>query len=266
MSALDPDQQRWLDAAGELTPEKSLARIEATAKQLLTGITLITTALTGFGVVNADRLRATPRLLGASIGLTALSMALALWATMGRATQVNLNDLDAIRDFYSSKIRRAARLVGLSGLTFVAALTWASAVAIADAQPAPAVSPAIQVQWTRDGGGLKLSVHGDVADATHGSLARLVAITTRDGKQLTLLNDESIVDASGKASFANSVSPMAGTGEVIITVSTDGTTPQSRTLTTEPPSGAATPAPAATSVAAAQITPLLQSPNGGGGP
>jgi hypothetical protein len=238
--ALPPTAQVFLDAGRTLTPDKSLANIGATAKQLIAGVATISTVLTGLGLFKSDSLKGPWWAYMIPIVLTALSVVLATLATAVHRASVKLAVVEDLEAFFTREIRRRARFVQWGTLCFVAALVWAGLVtAWFGARPAPsAVSPVVRAQWSGTGNAAKLTVTATVSNATAGDVATMTVTGTRAGAPVALLTDQAVVDAAGTASFDDDIADVAGLTQVQITVG-------GRTITTTRSVPAATPAPSA---------------------
>jgi hypothetical protein len=108
----DPRVSAWQALADELTPAKSLARIEAATTRVLGNVSLVGTLLTGAGLLAAGLPRAgnasTP-LAVAAVVAAVLAVAAALTAQVLTVRRgVNTNNLVEVKAWYRSQFRRRA--------------------------------------------------------------------------------------------------------------------------------------------------------------
>jgi hypothetical protein len=118
-------------AALDLGPEKSLSRIEASAKLLIASVTVFGSVLGGFGALGSDVVAEHPALAVPSVVLVAISLALAVWAVVPAPTAVNVDDLEDLRRYYSRQIAIRGWLVRIAGILFGFALVAAILPALA---------------------------------------------------------------------------------------------------------------------------------------
>lgn len=218
--ALPPTAQIFLDAGKTLTPDKSLANIGSTAKQLIAGVATVSTVLTGLGLFKSDSLKGPWWAYMIPIVLTALSVVLATLATAVHLDSVRLSVVEDLETFFTREIRRRSRLVQWGTLCFVAALVWAGLVtAWFGARPGPnPISPVVRAQWSGTGDSAKLAVTATVSHGTPGDLLTLTVTGTRAGAPVALLTDQTVVDAAGSASFNDDITDVRGLTQAQITV------------------------------------------------
>jgi hypothetical protein len=130
----------WQAAAAELTPARSLARIDDHAKQILTTISLVGTLLTGLGIIAGTRLQhSTPaRILAiAAVATAALAVVIAWWCQLLRIrTRFHSHNLIEVKDWYHQQFRRADGVWAAGALLLAAILlaTTAAMIALDSAQ------------------------------------------------------------------------------------------------------------------------------------
>jgi hypothetical protein len=113
----------WENAAKELSPDNSLARIAANARFTVATVTAVGTALTALGIVtvqtvNTDRISRVFAISSACAGLLAVLLALLYLAL--RIRLVNPQDLVQVEEWYRSELRRTWLAVAASWLLIVA--------------------------------------------------------------------------------------------------------------------------------------------------
>jgi hypothetical protein len=201
-SAPDPITQMWITAAKELAPDKSLQRVQDSAKWLFTSIGAVTALITGFGLISGDRLRANPVALVVAIVLAALSLFLAMVSLVVNPRNVRIESIDSVRSYYEHDLRWKGRLVQAGGICFAAALIAGALAASLGAAPGPTVSPITSAHWSGTGASSKLSVTTAVSGAPAGAVITLI-VTAPGGGGTTILADETRADATGKGSLAD---------------------------------------------------------------
>jgi hypothetical protein len=148
------DDRVWATLAGELTPAKSLERVDTATDRVVRTVTIIGTLLGGLGVFGATK----PSVSGparwitiAAVACAALAVACALAAQILTITRhLNPENLAAVRAWYKRRIdtrgypTRAATVLLLAGAVLAGA---AAIVALATATPS---QPAIAVTRSLD--------------------------------------------------------------------------------------------------------------------
>jgi hypothetical protein len=104
-TSVGPATRLWQDAASELTPAKSLARINDNAKFLAGSVTTVGSLFTGFGLLTIDRLR--PDGLPFSVALVAscvavLAVLVALASLVLRMKTLRISNLREVEDWFKS--------------------------------------------------------------------------------------------------------------------------------------------------------------------
>ena len=117
-------ERRWQRAAGELTPEKSLARASSNGRFLVGLVVLVSSLITGFGTIalNSVTLRSTSRAVVVLVVLLVTSsVSLALSSLVLRTGRVAIGDLVDVERWYTSEFRRMRR-IAWAGWLLVAAI------------------------------------------------------------------------------------------------------------------------------------------------
>jgi hypothetical protein len=148
------DEDRvWVDLAGELTPAKSLERVDTATARVVSTVTVIGTLLGGFGVFGATQ----PSVSGAARWITiaavacaALAVACALAAQILTITRhLNPENLAAVRAWYKRRIdtrgypTRAATVLLLIGAVLAGAAAIVALATAVPSQPTIAVTRAL---------------------------------------------------------------------------------------------------------------------------
>lgn len=158
-------QRAWAELGAELTPAKSLQRLDAATARVVSTISVVATLLTGFGLVAAglSSLPGAGRVLAAiAAGLAFLAVLAALAAQTVTITRgLNPRDLRAVERWYRRRFAfRAPLTVAASVLLVLASAAAGTAVLIALGTGAGA--PTISVTRTPEPSGPGTSVTVDV--------------------------------------------------------------------------------------------------------
>jgi hypothetical protein len=148
------DEDRvWADLAGELTPAKSLERVDTATDRVIRTVTIIGTLLGGLGVFGATK----PSVSGparwitvAAVACAALAVACALAAQVLTITRhLNPENLAAVRAWYKRRIdtrgypTRAATVLLLMGAVLAGAAAIVALATATPSQPTIAVTRAL---------------------------------------------------------------------------------------------------------------------------
>jgi hypothetical protein len=136
------DDRLWRDATAELTPARSLARIDDHAKQVLGTISVVGTLLTGLGLIAGTRLEHSTvgRWLAiAAVGAAALAVVVAWWYQLLRLTAgFRPGNLIDVKHWYEQQFRRAYGVWAAGVLLLVAIVLAATgAMVVLAAGPPP---------------------------------------------------------------------------------------------------------------------------------
>lgn len=129
-----------VEAAAELAPHLSLARVEATAKLVLATVALLGTLLTGFGALGSAVVADHPLWALPSLLLAATSVTLATLAAVGKKDAVNVDDLNEVECYYATQIAYRGAMVRWAGIALAAALLLAALPLARSAMTSEAVS------------------------------------------------------------------------------------------------------------------------------
>jgi hypothetical protein len=132
----DPRVLAWQALAEELTPAKSLARVDAAANRVLTSVTVVGTVLTGLGLLAAGR--PTRNAVAGGLSLAAV-MAAVLAVACALTAQVltirrglNTNNLVAVRAWHHDQFRRRAYPARAASVLLTVAILLAGGAATAE--------------------------------------------------------------------------------------------------------------------------------------
>jgi len=174
----------WEAAAAELTPHKSLERVDARAQQVLGTVSVVGIVLTAFGLV-AGTLLGPPSAASwvAQIAAAAalLAVMLALGASLLRVTPAltpgNLLEVEA---WYRAQFRRAYAVVA-AGWLLVGALALAAIAAALLLARGDAVNPVISMALAGVGAEAKLVVRVEFSGVKPGAQLRTEVTGVRSG-------------------------------------------------------------------------------------
>ena len=129
-----PRQRAWVALAAELTPAKSLQRLDAATARVVSTVSIVATLLTGLGLVAAGlaNLSGAARALAiVSVGLAVLAVLLALTAQILTITRgLNTNNLAEVEHWYRRRFEFRAPLTRAATILLAAAAFAAGAAAI----------------------------------------------------------------------------------------------------------------------------------------
>jgi len=196
------DDLRWIEAAAELTPAKTLGRIDAKVGFVFANITLIATVLAGFGILTgaADRASAYQPFTLAALGFLMLAVLFASVANLPTLrTKINADNLVEVREFYERIIAFRGWLTRLALIFFVVGL--ASALGVLATVAGKNDPPAMGLQWTLGTDG-KRGLAGYVTGTRLPAGARVETVLAAVGPQgdsnTVLAKDMSAADDAGK--------------------------------------------------------------------
>src|SRR5437899_1095513 len=129
-----PDDKIWQEASAELAPAKSLERTNDNARTLAASLGLVSSLITGVGLLSIDRLRsnfAALTLVEIAAGLGAAGVLLSVIALIFREKSVHLGNLDEVKAWYTSQERRGWILTAVGALLVLGILAGAVGSGIA---------------------------------------------------------------------------------------------------------------------------------------
>ena len=205
------DEDYWDRAAADLTPSRSLDRIDSTVNFVFGNVTLVVSLVTGLGLLagTTARLSSYDTEVRAILGLLAVALFLALLAAAPvMVRKLHTGRVDSVRKYYTRRIKVRGALAALA----MAALSGAFLVGLAvtfrsldDRTP-----PSLALQWRSSSPpAVVVAVRGQVPVGLVAE-TRLTELTGgREGAEL--LRDKSEVDATGKLEVTATVTADADT-------------------------------------------------------
>lgn len=197
----------WIEARQNLTPEKAIERIDEHGRFLFASSSILGTLLTGFGVLQFEGIAGRLWLLVIPVGLLAISLAAAVAAMIPSYGRVQINDLDAVSEYYRARIRRGGILVVAAGIAF--ALSIVSVIPVyalltaksrVEAPPKIVIRPSYSLVPS-GGDGRELTTNVEITGAPEGSRMRAALQGFNDGGAVTLAT-HSITSAGSEFSLA----------------------------------------------------------------
>jgi hypothetical protein len=231
---LDAGAAGWRDAAAELTPGKTLTRVNANARATVTTVAIVGTLLSGLGLVSAQSLLAG----GAARWLALMSVGLAMLAVLAglaylalRLELVNVQDLGEVERWYDTQFRRARLAVVASWLLVAAVVLAAAAAIVAVAQSGADERPAVDLQLigTRDARQLQVGVKA--SDLDEGALVSMRVVAVAGAcPEAVLLDGRSTADEEGKVEVSTTIVPLPCNEQFRLDVSGEGVRERSLTV------------------------------------
>jgi hypothetical protein len=127
----DPQTLAWTALADELTPAKSLARIEAATTRVITNVTVVGTILTGLGLLGAGLSTITGTARGLAIAAAAAAAAAVACALAAQVltirTNLNTRNIQELKTWYRQQFRRRAYPTRAATILLISAILLAGA-------------------------------------------------------------------------------------------------------------------------------------------
>jgi len=193
----------WVSLRTELRPDKALVRTMATARAVVSSVSLVAVALTVLGLVGSAELKQQPVLsfLAAGAGLLALAAALlALWYGARRPERINVENNVDVRAWVDRQVRRVWMVTAASRV-LILALVIAAVVVLATIFLRAPASPLVTL--SEQGTGVERTVAVQVRVVGQEPAAPIdVELTTVTG---VLFRAQGVTDSSGNASISGTV-------------------------------------------------------------
>jgi hypothetical protein len=213
----------WRNAASTLTPDKSLARVDDKAKQVVGSVTLVGSLLTGLGLIAPAGLPLPPvaRVFAiASVCVAVVAVVLGLSSVLLRFTPaLSSGDLVEVERWFRRQFRRAY-LVVAAGVLLLLAVVLAAAAAVVTLVATSSPDPLIVLQVGRTGADLQVSVRADIDGLSSGGVMRVEVIGMGTRGRTVVARGVARSSGSGSTSITVTALKVAGykTGEVLVTV------------------------------------------------
>lgn len=199
-------------AAANLAPDKSLLRIQESAKFVFTNVAVIGTILTGLGlftdlgdVLDNSKVISLPwgdvPLPVAALGLSLVLASVALWPKM---STVDLTRPKAVRRWYTRQIFRRGLLMTFSLFFFSAAILVAAFTGIESGENLE--NPAISASWTGVGDDATVEVSVEAEEVPDDwRMVTTVRGKGPTGKSVLIFRDRTRPDADGALTVAGKI-------------------------------------------------------------
>jgi hypothetical protein len=223
----------WQDLAEELTPARSLARVDTATNRVLTSVTVVGALLTGLGLLAAGRpaRNAAEQWLGLGTVVAAvLAVACALTAqvlTIRRG--LNTNNLVAVRAWYRDQFRRRAYPARAASLLLLVAILLAGGAATAGlVGPEPGSMSLVVSQTTSavgtaaDAGRVAVTVHVTFHGLEENTTATILVTATGPGGATVLARSALTRGTGDTTTGVLTVGSVAGDAVVAVTATGGG--------------------------------------------
>jgi hypothetical protein len=224
--ATSRSDQAWADLAAELTPAKSLARVDTVTARAVTTVTFIGVLLTGLGAFSAGLAAHTGPARGlamAAVITAALAVASALTAQVLTITRrLNTANLAEVRAWYQRQFDTRAYPTRAATILLLLAALLTGASATASLATSPSTAPAIDATQTVEPGSAGNETTITVQVTFHGlapGQAATVTITT-PGTARVLGSAVTTPPPDGTAVTTMTLNHLAGAMPIIIVTRT----------------------------------------------
>jgi hypothetical protein len=223
----------WQALAEELTPAKSLARVDAATNRVLTSVTLVGTVLTGLGLLAAGRPTSNAVAVGLSLAAVlaaVLAVALALTAQVLTIRKgLNTNDLVAVRAWHHDQFRRRAYPARAASILLAVAVLLAGGAATAELLGSERAGLSLAISSTRapagagpDGGRVALTVDATFRGLAEDTTATILVTIDRSDGMLVLARAALTPGTDGTASRTLTVASVPADAVIVATATGGG--------------------------------------------
>lgn len=196
----------WTNVGKEITPEKSLQRLDTHGKYLFSTVAIVGTLLTGFGIFSP--LKATTflhPLLLVPVGLACVSLALAMMGITPKVRDVKRHDIISVRNYYDKLIRRRGYFIFGAGVTFALSLLSVAIVLVFFLRPTH-VTPTLSIRLIGTGDKAVLSSKSEIEEMPRSGVAETEILGFKDTSegpgQTVLFREISHADRAGKVTVS----------------------------------------------------------------
>jgi hypothetical protein len=201
---IDPAAEKWQTAATYLQPEKSVERIVASAKYVITSVTIVATVLTAVGTLKAEEFAADPilKLLATSTGIVVSgAILLAYLPLIMRTKDVQVENLLEVERWFKSEMEKG-RFVRSAGIFLSLAVVLAVITAVVAAVGREDPHAAVSIVETGFGTQQKVVVTVTVPSPSQDPLTVLVT-ASRGTERLVLLQSTHSKVLAGRTTVLN---------------------------------------------------------------
>lgn len=231
-----PEQadERWETASGELTPEKSLSRVNTNARATVGSVTLVGTLLTGLGLLSAQTLPTGGPVRGFALAAAAaagIAVLLALLYLALRLERLNVQDIGEVENWYHRQFRRAYLAVAASWL-LVLAVVLAAVTAVLGLAHVGRPEPALGLRLAGTGDQRTVEADVSVSGLDPGALVvvRILGVAAAACPEVVLFDSRNTADQSGKVSLKSSIGSLPCNSAFRLDVQGEAVVPGSLTV------------------------------------
>jgi hypothetical protein len=194
----------WQQAAAELLPARSLARVDEKAQQVVTNVSILAAVLTGLGLLTGDQLTHSPGgrpVAIATLAIAWLSVLLAYGSQLLRVSPATApGDVEQVKAWYGRQFRRAYAVVAAGVLSLLSlVLAGITAIVVLAASPAPG-RPTVAIQLSGAGADATLTVDLSFPGLTgQQQLQATITGVGPNGSRTTLADTTVLAGANGTA-------------------------------------------------------------------
>jgi hypothetical protein len=199
----------WAGAAADLTPDKTLARVNANARATVTTVAVVGTVLSGLGLISAQTVAGAHAGRWLALGAVAFAIVAVLCGLAYlalRLERLNVADFGDVERWYRAQFRRAWLAMLASWLLVVAVVLAASSAVATLVDSRSDKDVALDLQLIGNGNAQKLQVGAKASGLDEGALVvtKVVGLG-RECPEVVLLESRSTADASGKVETSSMI-------------------------------------------------------------
>lgn len=198
----------WLELAREelLPPAKSLDRFDSYAKFVLGSVSLVGTALTGFGIFTPNVWRSlNSAWLILPVALFCVSLALAIMGITPKVNEIKPDDVNSIRRYYTRLINWRGKTITWAGYFFAASFLAAPVVLYQVNSGQSQLQPEISMRLTGTDDAATLDASVKLVNVPLSATAKTEVLGYGAGtgaQPVTLFSDISHADSAGTVSVS----------------------------------------------------------------
>lgn len=216
---LTPEERIWLDALRDDTPSKSIERLDGYGKFLFGTVTTVGTLLAAFNIFGPENLVTRSRWLLLPVALSSLSLALATLGITPATESVNASDLESIRKYYNSLLRKRGRYISWAGITFALSLASVAAVFLI---AMPRSSHFVSMTFSGVGDKVMLTARVEIGGQPAGSSVSTLILgfqsTQTNAQPIVIFEDKTQLDQSGDLKLSPRLDDVSGLRKFLASV------------------------------------------------
>lgn len=217
----------WRAAAEELAPAKSLVRIDERARQVVTGVSLVGSVVTGLGLAASGQLEKAGWARWLALGAVCLAV-LAVVSALGTLLlrfprPVTPGNLDEVERFFRRQFTRAYGVVAAGVLLLAAVVLAGSAAVLVLAGGRGPAAAALSVTVSGVGGEARLAVRAEVPDVVAGGVVRAEVVgVSAAGGRVVAAHQVTVAGVTGVVTVVLDAVPVGGYVSVEVLVDSQG--------------------------------------------